>query len=165
MTSIFLQDPTLKYGWRTGAIIPELEREIGIQSTAQYWRAVTWLTTLENLIGDLQEAEASAEQTRLLRQWSEERDSLRQSLKSLFNPHFGSLFRTHHNPTYFSRRLARFADIYTSKLTNLQDYSGDHTFFPYRAALPHEWQVQPLEVRHTDRARQSLSEIMSTLPH
>lgn len=30
--------------------------------------------------------------------------------KNLFNPQFGSIFRTCHNPTYFSRRLCRFSD-------------------------------------------------------
>lgn len=62
----------------------------------------------------------------------------RMYLKSLCNERFGSMFRTHHNPSYFSRRMARFADIYTSKLTNLLQYSTTHTFYPRRTFLPHE---------------------------
>ena len=63
----------------------------------------------------------------------------RKETKILFNKHFGSVFRTHDNPTYFSRRLFRFADIYTSKLSNLIDYSINHTFYPRRGVLPHEY--------------------------
>ena len=62
----------------------------------------------------------------------------RKRTKTMFNPQFGSLFRTYHNPTYFSRRLHRFADIYTASLTNLLHYSPRHTFYPRRGALAHE---------------------------
>lgn len=65
--------------------------------------------------------------------------SCRKDTKEMFNTHFGSVFRTHDNPTYFSRRLFRFADVYTSRLTNLNNYSSNHTFFPRRGVLPHEY--------------------------
>jgi len=60
-------------------------------------------------------------------------------MKHVFNGQFGSLFRTYHNPTYFSRRLFRFADVYTSKVTNLLRFSTSHTFYARRGALPHEY--------------------------
>lgn len=56
----------------------------------------------------------------------------------MFNPQFGSMFRTYHNMSFFCRRLNRLADIYTSRLPNMLNYSDDHTFFPRRQALPHE---------------------------
>ena len=62
----------------------------------------------------------------------------RQTMKELFNARFGSLFRTHHNPTYFTRRLSRFADVYTSSLVNFLKYPLNYTFYPQRTALPHE---------------------------
>jgi hypothetical protein len=62
-------------------------------------------------------------------------------MKLSFNPRFGSIFRTHQNPTYFSWRLARFADIYMSSLENLNNYSLNHKFHPHRAALPHELHI------------------------
>jgi len=40
--------------------------------------------------------------------------------------------------TYFSRRLCRLADIYTSRLPNMLKYGLDHKFYPRRIALPHE---------------------------
>ena len=62
----------------------------------------------------------------------------RRSLKEAHNLRFGSVFRTEKNPTYFSRRLATFSNLYTSSLDNLMNYSLDYTFIPRRAALPHE---------------------------
>ena len=66
---------------------------------------------------------------------------LRRYMKQTFNKQFGSLFRTYHNPTYFSRRLFRFADVYTSKVTNLLKHSPKHTFHARRGALPHEYRA------------------------
>lgn len=62
----------------------------------------------------------------------------RQVMKELFNERFGSLFRSYHNPTYFTRRLNRFADVYTSSLVNFLKYPLNYTFYPQRTALPHE---------------------------
>ena len=62
----------------------------------------------------------------------------RSRLKSMYNPYFGSIFRTEKAPTYFSRRLNRFASLYMPSLESFQDYVPDHTFYPRRAALPHE---------------------------
>lgn len=45
-----LVDPVLKIGWRSGAIIPELEREINITNKESYQRQLAWLLQLEALI-------------------------------------------------------------------------------------------------------------------
>ena len=47
----------------------------------------------------------------------------------LYNPYFGSIFRAYENPTYFARRLGRFADIYMSSVVNLLDYPIDYSFY------------------------------------
>ncbi len=57
------------------------------------------------------------------------------------SPYFGSIFRTERGPTYFSRRLMRFATLYTSSVSNLLDYSTNHTFYSRRASLPHEQDI------------------------
>lgn len=59
-------------------------------------------------------------------------------MKTVFNKQFGSIFRTYHNASYFSRRFKRFADVYMSSVANLLKYSLNHTFYPCRSALPHE---------------------------
>ncbi|XP_012943195.1 5'-nucleotidase domain-containing protein 3 [Aplysia californica] len=132
-----LIDPSLRFGWRTGAIIPELETEVCKQNSPVYKSSVRWLIALQHLIDEMQH-QNSEESKDMIKAWLAERSELRVFTKSLFNPHFGSLFRTYHNPTYFFRRLARFADIYTSNLTNLLRYSTDYTFYPHRILLPHE---------------------------
>lgn len=59
-------------------------------------------------------------------------------IKNLFNPQFGSIFRTCHNPTYFSRRLCRFSDIYMTSVSCLLNYDLAYTFYPRRTPLQHE---------------------------
>lgn len=63
---------------------------------------------------------------------------LRSLTKNLFNPQFGSIFRTFHNPTYFSRRLVRFSDIYMASISCLLNYDVNFTFYPRRTPLQHE---------------------------
>lgn len=62
----------------------------------------------------------------------------REMNRNFFNAQFGSLFRTDENPTYFLRRLSRFADIYMASLSCLLNYEPDYTFYPRRTPLQHE---------------------------
>lgn len=71
----------------------------------------------------------------------------RSQAKNMFNGQFGSLFRTYHNPTYFSRRLSRFADIYMASISCLLNYDLQHTFYPRRTPLQHEAPFWPEQSR------------------
>ncbi|XP_004444446.3 5'-nucleotidase domain-containing protein 3 isoform X2 [Drosophila pseudoobscura] len=133
-----LADVTLKHSWRTGAIISELAHEIKTLNREDFKMSANWLQMLTQLIEDTQDDESEPAQA-CLREWMEERDQLRNKTKNVFNEQFGSVFRTYHNPTYFSRRLFRFADIYTSDITNLLKFSTTHTFYPRRGVMPHEY--------------------------
>uniref|UniRef100_A0A336MPZ0 CSON005199 protein n=1 Tax=Culicoides sonorensis TaxID=179676 RepID=A0A336MPZ0_CULSO len=133
-----LADVTLEHGWRTGAIIDELTNEIAKLNQVEFKQNANWLQMLTQLIEDVQDDETENAQ-KAVQKWMNERDELRIQTKKIFNEQFGSVFRTYHNPTYFSRRLFRFADIYTGNITNLIKYSVNHTFFPRRGALPHEY--------------------------
>lgn len=140
-----LADVTLEYGWKTGAIIAELQHEIDTLNREEFKETANWLQMLTQLIENYQ-VDAYIHGNSIthcgkaeLYRWIEERDQLRHELKVIFNPFFGSVFRTYNNPTYFSRRLFRFADIYTAKLTNLLNYSERHTFYPRRGVMPHEY--------------------------
>ncbi|MGH0148762.1 UNVERIFIED_CONTAM: hypothetical protein FKN15_040380 [Acipenser sinensis] len=135
-----LADLTLKHGWRTGAIIPELRSEIKIMNTKEYVHLMTWLQGLTGLLERMQ-VHRDAESQMVLKQWIQEREVMRLRTKNIFNNQFGSLFRTYHNPTYFSRRLSRFADIYMASLSCLLNYDLHHTFFPRRNPLQHEASV------------------------
>ncbi|CAH0561960.1 unnamed protein product [Brassicogethes aeneus] len=133
-----LADVTLEHGWRTGAIITELTHEIATLNNVDFKKNANWLQMLTQLIEDNQDCE-NDEQQMILTKWMNERDKLRNDIKYVFNQQFGSVFRTYHNPTYFSRRLFRFADIYTSNIANLLNYSVNHTFYPRRGVMPHEY--------------------------
>ncbi|XP_056455217.1 LOW QUALITY PROTEIN: 5'-nucleotidase domain-containing protein 3 [Gadus chalcogrammus] len=132
-----LADLTLRHGWRTGAIIPELRQEIKIMNTEQYVHMMSWVQALTGLIETMQVHRDPASQA-VVQEWVRERDNMRSQSKEIFNSQFGSLFRTYHNPTYFSRRLSRFADIYMPSISCLLNYDFQHTFFPRRTPLQHE---------------------------
>ncbi len=155
-----LAEPFLKHGWRTGAIINELEHEVTTMNQLQHQQNNCWLVTLEQLIERSMHLEEDQEEMiiedrdeliknshmnrmssceikiELLRQ----RDELKMMSKASFNKQFGSVFRSYNNPSFFNRRLSRFADIYTSNVTNLLDYPIDCRFIPRRTDLAHEMQ-------------------------
>ncbi|KAM5171430.1 5'-nucleotidase domain-containing protein 3 [Mantella aurantiaca] len=132
-----LADLTLKHGWRTGAIIPELKSELTIMNTTEYIETMAWLQGLTGLLERMQ-VYRDAESLMILEDWIRERQEMRDMARKIFNPRFGSIFRTDHNPTYFLRRLARFADIYMESLSCLLNYDLHHTFYPKRTPLQHE---------------------------
>jgi hypothetical protein len=143
-----LAQPFLKFGWRTGAIINEMEHEIKILNVSEYQRVISWLITLETLIEKLNQVEEDfVPHTRSIQEikndWLMERNALRERAKYSFNPYFGSVFRANHNPSFFSRRLSRFADIYTSNVTNLLNYPIDSHLLAKRIDLPHEITTRP----------------------
>ncbi|NXC12249.1 NT5D3 protein, partial [Corythaeola cristata] len=132
-----LADLTLKHGWRTGAIIPELRSEIKIMNTEKYIQTMTWLQTLTGLLEHMQ-VHRDPDSQMILEEWKKERKEMREMNRNFFNSQFGSLFRTDENPTYFLRRLSRFADIYMASLSCLLNYELDYTFYPRRTPLQHE---------------------------
>uniref|UniRef100_A0A493SY26 5'-nucleotidase domain containing 3 n=3 Tax=Neognathae TaxID=8825 RepID=A0A493SY26_ANAPP len=132
-----LADLTLKHGWRTGAIIPELRSEIKIMNTEKYIQTMTWLQTLTGLLEHMQ-VHRDPDSQMILEEWKKERKEMREMNRNFFNAQFGSLFRTDENPTYFLRRLSRFADIYMASLSCLLNYEPDYTFYPRRTPLQHE---------------------------
>ncbi|RKP27989.1 HAD-superfamily hydrolase [Syncephalis pseudoplumigaleata] len=73
-----------------------------------------------------------------LRQWRAERRAIAQQLKDLFNPQFGSVFRTMINPSMFADKIRAYSDLYTSSLENLNNYPLNHVFYPERVQMPHE---------------------------
>uniref|UniRef100_A0A8C9IGN3 Uncharacterized protein n=1 Tax=Piliocolobus tephrosceles TaxID=591936 RepID=A0A8C9IGN3_9PRIM len=104
---------------------PTLEREIRISNTEQYMHSLTWQQALTGLLERMQTYQDA------------ESRQLRCITKALFNAQFGSIFHTFHNPTYFSRRLVRFSDLYMASLSCLLNYRVDFTFYPRRTPLQH----------------------------
>uniref|UniRef100_A0A8D2KCQ9 5'-nucleotidase domain containing 3 n=1 Tax=Urocitellus parryii TaxID=9999 RepID=A0A8D2KCQ9_UROPR len=101
------------------------------------WRGSRVLYFGDHIYSDLA-VHRDAESQLVLEEWKKERKEMREMTKSFFNAQFGSLFRTDQNPTYFLRRLSRFADIYMASLSCLLNYDVNHTFYPRRTPLQHE---------------------------
>lgn len=103
-----LIDPTVEQGWRTGAIIHELDAEIQTRNTASYRHTLAWLIRIENLINEAQTYYGHEETDglySLINEWREQRRQARHELRNVFNSAFGSVFRTYHNPTYFAGKI------------------------------------------------------------
>ncbi len=66
-----LADLSLNYGWRTGAIIQELEDEVGVMNTPEFKWGINWSTTLQHMIEDNQHKQ-TVEDKETIRKWKEE---------------------------------------------------------------------------------------------
>lgn len=73
-----LQDPMLKFGWHTGAIVPELEREIEIQNSEPYQNQLRWLRTLTTMIEQRHDqAQAHPLTRQVIDSWVQEQQQIR----------------------------------------------------------------------------------------
>jgi len=136
-----LADLSMYHGWRTCAIIEELEEEIDKANHPDMKLKVNWSNELQKLLNTYQDCGDDPDCRVLLNEWKDELEQLRVEMKNIFNPYFGSVFRSKKNPTFFSRRLFRVADVYTSRVTNFHNYSLGHSFYPRRGVLPHEFKA------------------------
>ena len=155
-----------RIGWRTGAIIHELEREVSLQMSPEYRALLATLMETERQLRREQERKAAgvagggaawrmadlrSERERVRRMHCAPVffrltcpagltpcAQVREELKVIFNRNFGSVFRTHSGPTLFTQSILRYSDIYTSHVENLLSLSADHYLYPTRRSLPHE---------------------------
>mmetsp|Transcript_46011 Transcript_46011/g.115829 ORF Transcript_46011/g.115829 Transcript_46011/m.115829 type:complete len:559 (-) Transcript_46011:65-1741(-) len=130
--------------WKTAVIIRELENEIEQQNTSRFRKDLCELLALEeklaahdpvNLLMDPQT------RTNLYHR----RNRLRVALKTRFNPYFGSVFRTHKEPTMFANLMHQFAYMYTSRLENLATLPLDYWLHAKRTYLPHEAKMSVID--------------------
>lgn len=130
---------------RTAAIVSELRHEVSAQGHPDYRRNLGLLLELNELIMAGQEVgdPAVAEAVVALKV---RRTKARRLLKEIVNPTFGSVFRTDQGRTMFFHHVGRHADIYTSDVLNLSQYSLDHCFYSERSFLPHEVALPSSEV-------------------
>ncbi|XP_057853857.1 uncharacterized protein LOC131063905 isoform X3 [Cryptomeria japonica] len=122
-----------KAGWRTAAIIRELEAKFHI---AQELLGKFHSLLTKNPRGDADNV--------LLDALNEERKKSRWAMKEMFNPYFGAAFLTDSGrESAFAYNIQRYADVYTSKLENFLNYSSEawlHT--PYDVKImPHHVKI------------------------
>ncbi|KAF6155047.1 hypothetical protein GIB67_035794 [Kingdonia uniflora] len=112
-----------KAGWRTAAIIHELESEIKIQNEDSYRYQQAKFHIIQELLGKFHATLANSERGEmygsLLRELNEERQRARSMMKNMFNSSFGATFLTDTGQeSAFAYNIHQYADVYTSKPEN-----------------------------------------------
>ncbi|KAA3490242.1 5'-nucleotidase domain-containing protein isoform X1 [Gossypium australe] len=119
-----------KAGWRTAAIIHELEDEIRIQNEDHYRFEQAKFHILQELLGRLHAVIPSSKRSEayklLMGELNEERQKARSMMKRMFNTSFGATFLTDKGQeSAFAYHIHQYADVYTSKPENFLFYSPE----------------------------------------
>ncbi|MCO5558569.1 hypothetical protein L7F22_012154 [Adiantum nelumboides] len=139
-----------KAGWRTAAIIRELEREVQTQNEDAYRFHQAKYHSMQHLLGMYHAKRRihpeTAAQKNLLYSLRNERTEARLNMKLMFNKYFGSTFLTDTGKeSAFAYNVQRYADVYTSRLENFLKYTVEawmYTPFDVKI-LPHHVKVNP----------------------
>lgn len=137
-----------KAGWRTAAIIHELESEICTQNQDAYRYEQAKFHMVQELLGQLHATvtrTVSNEEYKLLfEELNEERGKARQRMKEMFNKSFGATFLSDTGQeSAFAYHIHQYADVYTSKPENFLLYPPDawlHVPFDIKI-MPHHLKV------------------------
>eukprot|EP00250_Pteridium_aquilinum_P001422 c11618_g1_i2 orf=584-2458(-) len=149
-------------GWRTAAIIRELEREIRTQNLDDYRFRQAKYHIMQELLGKYHGLPLTSprgeEEKELLLSLREERQNARADMKAMFNPYFGSTFLTDTGKeSAFAYNVQRYADVYTSKLENFLPLSVEawlYTPFDVKI-LPHHVKVSPTRLLQASQQQDS----------
>lgn len=139
-------------GWRTAAIIHELERDISISNDSEYRFHQAKYHVVQDILGEfhkLPHGAISPEQEELFSGLNAVRADARAKMRAMFNPYFGSPFLTSSGKeSAFAYNVQRYADVYTSKLENFSKVLVDAWLYtPYDVKiLPHHIKVGPVHI-------------------
>ncbi|KAI9992389.1 hypothetical protein PInf_017791 [Phytophthora infestans] len=140
-----LVEPSRANGWRTGAIIRELEDEMNVHRTPEYQRLAFQISKIEELMRSIQNelrSEPVPQNHAFVDQLVNVHEALQTEMENLVNVNFGSVFRADTYPSQFAFLVQRYVDIYSARLENLLEYPSNHTFYPERIAMPHEYPAE-----------------------
>ncbi|KAJ2037467.1 hypothetical protein IW146_006361 [Coemansia sp. RSA 922] len=151
-----LRDPSIQKGWFTGAIVSELKHELSVGQSPEYLRYVRYIQLIEKTLklsqqetrspSFMQLAANDKETFRLMLEAGRmERRRTRWKLRDLYNPHFGSVFRTSKDASLFSTKVQAYSNLYTADLANLGAYPSDYIFYPKRKTQAHECQIPEVD--------------------
>ncbi|XP_039795272.1 5'-nucleotidase domain-containing protein DDB_G0275467-like isoform X2 [Panicum virgatum] len=137
-----------KAGWRTAAVIRELEDEIEIQNSDSYRFQQAKLSIIHDLLGKVHATVVSTEKGQvyraLLDELNAERRQCRSGMRDLFNSSFGATFLTDTGrESSFAYHIHQYADIYTSKLENFLSYAPESWLHP-----PHDIKIMPHNAKY-----------------
>jgi len=126
-----------KHAWRTLLIIPELQFEEYIVKDQKnsFNQLLTLSKVKDEFFAGLPASVNSVDISILKHGMSGARDDF----DSRFNEYFGGMFRNGLHATFFAMQVGRYADLYTTKVWNLLEYSvATYNFSPAFQPLPHE---------------------------
>ncbi|KAM5554062.1 5'-nucleotidase domain-containing protein [Rosa sericea] len=136
-----------KAGWRTAAIIHELEDEILVQNEDAYRVEQAKFHIFQELLGRLHATVANSQKSEaklLLDELNECRRKARYKMKRMFNSSFGATFLTDKcQESAFAYHIHQYADVYTSKPENFLLYPPEawlHAPFDIKI-MPHHVKV------------------------
>lgn len=143
-----------KAGWRTAAIIHELESEIHIQNEDSYRFEQAKFHIIQELLGKLHSTVAHSQRSEtyksLFEELNVERQKTRSMMKKMFNRSFGATFLTDTGQeSAFAYHIHQYADVYTSKPENFLFYPHEawlHVPFDIKI-MPHHVKVPPTFVQ------------------
>ncbi|KAF8392966.1 hypothetical protein HHK36_021207 [Tetracentron sinense] len=143
-----------KAGWRTAAIIHELEGEIRIQNEDSYRFQQAKFHIIQELLGKFHATVANIQRGEayhlLLKELNEERQKARCTMKRMFNSSFGATFLTDTGQeSAFAYNIHQYADVYTSKPENFLLYPPEawlHAPFDVKI-MPHHVKVGSSVIR------------------
>lgn len=128
-------------GWHTACVIAEMHHEIGVQRSEEFIELVRLRSKTRQLLYYIQKelederrrqgaGTLEDEELHFLREVDSALKAINVEISALFNPRFGSVFRTDGNATYFASCVRRYADLYMSNVCDLLEYNPRHRFYP-----------------------------------
>lgn len=136
-----------KAGWRTAAIIHELEREIQIQNEDSYRFEQAKFNIIQELLGKFHASVSNNQRSEacqsLLDELNMARQKAREAMKQMFNRSFGATFVTDTGQeSAFSYHIHQYADVYTSKPENFMFYRPEAWLH-----VPYDIKIMPHHVK------------------
>ncbi|KFK32696.1 hypothetical protein AALP_AA6G277000 [Arabis alpina] len=136
-----------KAGWRTAAIIHELEREIKIQNEDSYRFEQAKFHIIQELLGRFHATASNNQRSEacqsLLDELNKARQKARDTMKQMFNRSFGATFVTDTGQeSAFSYHIHQYADVYTSKPENFLFYRPEAWLH-----VPYDIKIMPHHVK------------------
>ncbi|VVB08836.1 unnamed protein product [Arabis nemorensis] len=136
-----------KAGWRTAAIIHELEREIKIQNEDSYRFEQAKFHIIQELLGRFHATASNNQRSEacqsLLDELNKARQKARDTMKQMFNRSFGATFVTDTGQeSAFSYHIHQYADVYTSKPENFLFYKPEAWLH-----VPYDIKIMPHHVK------------------
>ncbi|KAG2407672.1 uncharacterized protein HKW66_Vig0024940 [Vigna angularis] len=136
-----------KAGWRTAAIIHELEACLASVNGHTYRSELAKFHIIQELLGKLHATACSSVRTpafnSLLEELNVERQKTRSKMKTIFNRCFGATFQTSTGQeSAFAYHIHQYADVYTSKPENFLLHSPEAWLY-----VPFDVKIMPHHVK------------------